>query len=232
MHVSAGQSQTSTAPDGGADDGDPADGPTVVIAEDEALIRLDLAELLAEHGYCVVGQAGDGEKAVSLVEELRPDVVVLDVRMPVMDGISAAQRIMDHRLAPVVILTAYSQRDQVERAREAGAMAYVVKPFTAADLIPAIEIARSRFAEITALERDVADLHDRLETRKLVERAKARLQERFRMSEPESFRWIQRTAMDKRATMRAVAQLVLDEIDPDEVDPDGIGPDQVGPDDG
>lgn len=190
--------------------------PTVVIAEDEALIRLDLREMLQEEGYRVVGEAGDGETAVALAEELRPDLVMLDVRMPVMDGITAAERIVADRLSAVVMVTAYSQREQVQRARDAGAMAYVVKPFTAADLVPAIEIARSRFAQIVALEADVADLSDRLETRKLVDRAKARLQERFAMSEPESFRWIQRTAMDKRTTMREVAQLVLDEVSPAE----------------
>ena len=186
--------------------------PTVVIAEDDALIRLDLREMLEEEGYSVLGEAGDGERAVALAEELRPDLVLLDVRMPVLDGISAAARIVGQRIAPVVMVTAYSQREQVERARDAGAMAYVVKPFTVADLVPAIEIARSRFAEITALEADVADLSDRIETRKLVERAKARLQERFAMSEPDSFRWIQRTAMDKRTSMREVAQLVLAEV--------------------
>ncbi len=188
--------------------------PTVVIAEDEALIRLDLREMLQEEGYRVVGEAGDGETAVALAEQLRPDLVMLDVRMPVLDGITAAERIVAARLSAVVMVTAYSQRDQVQRARDAGAMAYVVKPFTAADLIPAIEIARSRFAQILALEADVADLSNRLETRKLVERAKARLQQRFAMSEPESFQWIQRTAMDKRTTMREVAQLVLDEVTP------------------
>jgi response regulator NasT len=186
--------------------------PTVVIAEDEALIRLDLKEMLEEEGYLVVGEASDGETAVDLVERLRPDLAVLDVRMPVLDGISAAQRIAGQRLAAVVMVTAYSQRDQVERAREAGAMAYVVKPFTASDLVPAIEIALSRFAELTALERDVADLTERLETRKLVEQAKGRLQQHFGMSEPESFRWLQRTAMDKRTTMREVAALVLAEV--------------------
>jgi response regulator NasT len=189
-----------------------AAGPTVVIAEDEALIRLDLREMLEEEGYLVVGEASDGETAVELVERLRPDLAVLDVRMPVLDGISAAQRIASARLAAVVMVTAYSQRDQIERAREAGAMAYVVKPFTAADLVPAIEIARSRFAELTALEQDVADLTERLETRKLVEQAKGRLQQRFGMTEPEAFRWVQRAAMDKRTTMREVAELVLDEI--------------------
>lgn len=195
----------------------PADaaGPTVVIAEDEALIRLDLKEMLEEEGYLVVGEAADGETAVELVERLRPDLAVLDVRMPVLDGISAAERIAGQRLAAVVMVTAYSQRDQVERAREAGAMAYVVKPFTAADLVPAIEIARSRFSEVTQLEREVADLADRLETRKLVERAKARLQLRYGLSEPDAFRWLQRTAMDKRTSMRTVAELVLAEVTPD-----------------
>jgi response regulator NasT len=184
-----------------------------VIAEDEALIRLDLREMLEEEGYAVAGEAGDGETAVRLAEQLRPDLVMLDVRMPVLDGITAAERIVSQRIAPVVIVTAYSQREQVERARDAGAMAYVVKPFSAADLVPAIEIARSRFAEIVALEHDVADLSDRLETRKVVERAKARLQQQFGMSEPDSFRWIQRTAMDKRTTMREVAELILAEVE-------------------
>jgi response regulator NasT len=187
-------------------------GPTVVIAEDEALIRLDLKEMLEEEGYLVVGEAADGETAVGLVQRLRPDLAVLDVRMPVLDGISAAERIAGGRLAAVVMVTAYSQRDQVERAREAGAMAYVVKPFTAADLVPAIEIARSRFSELTQLEHEVADLTDRLETRKVVEQAKARLQQRFGLAEPDAFRWLQRTAMDKRTTMRAVAELVLAEV--------------------
>jgi response regulator NasT len=168
--------------------------------------------MLEEEGYLVVGEAGDGETAVELVETLRPDLAILDVRMPVLDGISAAQRIAGHRLAPVVIVTAYSQREQVERARDAGAMAYVVKPFTASDLVPAIEIARSRFAEVTALEREVADLSERLATRKLVEQAKARLQQQLGLSEPDAFRWLQRTAMDKRTTMREVATLVLAEI--------------------
>ncbi len=189
-----------------------AAGPTVVIAEDEALIRLDLREMLEEEGYLVVGEASDGETAVELVERLRPDLAVLDVRMPVLDGISAAQRITSARLAAVVMVTAYSQREQIERASEAGAMAYVVKPFTASDLVPAVEIARSRFAELTALEQDVADLTERLETRKLVEQAKGRLQQRFGMTEPEAFRWVQRAAMDKRTTMREVAELVLDEL--------------------
>lgn len=181
----------------------------VVIAEDQALIRLDLAEMLGEEGYQVVGQAADGEEAVALAQELRPDLVVLDVKMPRLDGISAAQRIAEQRLAPVVILTAFGQRELVERARDAGAMAYVVKPFTRNDLVPAIEMAVSRYAEIAALEAEVAGLTDRLETRKAVERAKAVLQERLELSEPEAFRWIQKTAMDLRLSMRQVAEGVL-----------------------
>jgi AmiR/NasT family two-component response regulator len=180
-----------------------------VLAEDEALIRLDLAEMLSEEGYEVVGQAGDGERAVELVEELRPDLVVLDVKMPKVDGITAAARIAELRLAPVVILTAFSQRELVERAKEAGAMAYVVKPFGKADLVPAIEIARSRFAEVQQLEAEVADLTDRLETRKLVDRAKGVLQRRLGISEPDAFRWIQKTAMDLRRPMREVAEGVV-----------------------
>jgi len=182
----------------------------VVIAEDEALIRLDLAEMLADEGYDVVGQASDGEEAVRLVEELRPDLVVLDVKMPKLDGISAAERIAGRRMAPVVILTAFSQRELVERARDAGAMAYLVKPFAPSDLVPAIEMAVSRFAEVTALEAEVTDLTDRLETRKLVERAKSVLQQALSIDEPAAFRWIQKTAMDLRLSMRAVAQGVID----------------------
>ena len=181
----------------------------VVIAEDEALIRLDLAEMLGEEGYDVVGQAGDGERAVELAEELRPDLVMLDVKMPKLDGITAAQRIAEKRIAPVVILTAFSQRDLVERARDAGAMAYLVKPFSKSDLVPAIEMAVSRFAELHMLESEVADLTERLETRKAVDRAKGVLQQRLELSEPESFRWIQKTAMDLRLSMRQVAEGVL-----------------------
>ena len=182
----------------------------VLIAEDEALIRLDLKEMLEEEGYDVVGEAGDGETAVSLAEQLRPDLVILDVKMPVMDGIAAAERIAGARIAPVVILTAFSQRDLVERARAAGAMAYLVKPFQKKDLLPTIEMAASRFAEIVALESEVHDLADRLETRKLVERAKGILMEKQGMTEPEAFRWIQRTAMDRRTSMKMVASAVLE----------------------
>jgi AmiR/NasT family two-component response regulator len=181
----------------------------VVIAEDEALIRLDLAEMLTEEGYDVVGQAGDGEKAIELAEQLRPDLVVLDVKMPRLDGITAAQRIAEQRIAPVVMLTAFSQRDLVERARDAGAMAYLVKPFSKSDLVPAIEMAVSRFAELQLLEAEVADLTERLETRKLVDRAKGVLQKQLQLSEPESFRWIQKTAMDLRLSMRQVAEGVI-----------------------
>lgn len=181
----------------------------VVIAEDEALIRLDLAEMLAELGYEVVGEAADGERAIALAEELRPDLVILDVKMPVLDGITAAERIAEARIAPVVILTAFSQRDLVERARDAGAMAYLVKPFTAADLLPAVEMAVSRYAETATLEAEVADLGERLETRKVVERAKGVLQASLGLTEAEAFGWIQRAAMDRRLSMRAVAERVL-----------------------
>ncbi|MBB3328235.1 ANTAR domain-containing response regulator [Microlunatus antarcticus] len=182
----------------------------VVVAEDEALIRLDLVEMLTEEGYDVVGQAGDGEAAVELTTQLRPDLVVMDVKMPKLDGISAAEKIATDRIAPVVMLTAFSQRDLVDRARAAGAMAYVVKPFGKADLIPAIEIARARFAEITAVEAEVTDLTERLESRKAVDRAKGMLQTGLGLTEPEAFRWIQKTAMDLRKSMREVADGVIE----------------------
>jgi response regulator NasT len=182
----------------------------VVIGEDEALIRLDLTEMLAEEGYDVVGQAGDGETAVALAEEHRPDLVLLDVKMPRLDGISAAAMIAEQRIAPVVILTAFSQRELVERARDAGAMAYLVKPFSRTDLVPAIEIAASRFAEVQQLEAEVSDLSERLETRKQVDRAKGILQASLGLSEPDSFRWIQKTAMDLRMSMRDVATGVVE----------------------
>ncbi|WP_296606512.1 response regulator [Nocardioides sp.] len=181
----------------------------VVIAEDEVLIRMDLAEMLGEEGYDVVGQAGDGQKAIELAEELRPDLVILDVKMPVLDGIAAAERIAGARIAPVVILTAFSQRELVERARDAGAMAYLVKPFSKSDLVPAIEMAVSRFAELSLLESEVADLTERLETRKAVDRAKGVLQQQLSLSEPDAFRWIQKTAMDLRLSMRQVAEGVI-----------------------
>jgi response regulator NasT len=184
-------------------------GRRVVIAEDETLIRMDLAEMLGEEGYDVVGQAGDGARAIELAEELRPDLVIVDVKMPVLDGIAAAERIAGQRIAPVVILTAFSQRELVERARDAGAMAYLVKPFTKSDLVPAIEMAVSRFSELDALEREVADLNERLETRKAVDRAKSVLQKELGISEPDAFRWIQKTAMDLRLSMRQVAEGVV-----------------------
>ena len=185
----------------------------VVIAEDEALIRLDLAEMLREEGYQVVGEAGDGQEAVDLAESLRPDLVIMDVKMPRRDGIDAAAEIAAKRIAPVVLLTAFSQRDLVEKARDAGAMAYLVKPFSISDLVPAIEVALSRFTEITELEREVADLGDRLETRKLVERAKGLLQAKHGMTEPEAFTWMQRAAMDRRTSMKRVAEVVLESMD-------------------
>jgi response regulator NasT len=181
----------------------------VVIAEDEALIRMDLSEMLAEEGYDVVGQAADGEQAIALAESLAPDLVILDVKMPRLDGIAAAQRIAERRIAPVVMLTAFSQRELVERARDAGAMAYLVKPFSRTDLVPAIEMAVSRFTELTALEREVADLSERLDTRKAVDRAKGVLQKDLGLSEPDAFRWIQKTAMDLRLSMREVADGVV-----------------------
>ena len=183
----------------------------VVIAEDEALIRLDLKEMLEEEGFTVVAEAANGEDAVRLAEQHRPDLVVLDVKMPRLDGISAAEQIAAARIAPVVMLTAFSQPELVERARAAGAMAYVVKPFTKADLLPAIAMATSRYDEVVALEREVADLRDRLEARKLVDRAKALLQSRHGMDEEEAFRWIQRTSMDRRASMREVAESLIEQ---------------------
>lgn len=174
---------------------------------------MDIVETLREGGYDVVGEASNGEELVKLARELKPDVVVTDVKMPVMDGISAAEIIAKERLAPVVLLTAFSQTELVERARDAGAMAYVVKPFTPADLLPAVEIAASRFVEIRALELEIADITERMETRKRVERAKGLLMEKMQLNEPEAFRWIQKTSMDRRLTMREVAEAVIDQMD-------------------
>jgi AmiR/NasT family two-component response regulator len=185
----------------------------VVIAEDEALIRLDLREMLEEEGYVVAGEASDGETAVQLAEQLKPELVIMDVKMPGLDGISAAERITANQVAPVIILTAFSQRDLVQRASEAGAMAYLIKPFTKADLVPAIEVAVSRFAEIAALNAEAASLRDRLEVRKLLDRAKGALQDGRGMTEAQAFRYIQKTSMDRRQTMRAVAEEVLAEAE-------------------
>ena len=188
-----------------------AESRRVLIAEDEALIRLDLREMLVEEGYDVVGEAGDGETAVRLAEELKPDLVILDIKMPIMDGLAAAEKIAGARIAPVVILTAFSQRELVERARAAGAMAYLVKPFQKSDLVPAVEIALSRYSELSVLESEVATLTERLETRKAVERAKGQLMATYAMTEPQAFKWIQRTAMDHRMTMREVADRIIAE---------------------
>ncbi|MEP9395031.1 MULTISPECIES: ANTAR domain-containing response regulator [Gordonia] len=188
----------------------------VLVAEDDSLIRMDLIEMLREEGYDVVGEAPNGQAAVDLTEKLSPDLVIMDIKMPVRDGIDAAAEIASKRLAPVVMLTAFSQRDFIEKAREAGAMAYLVKPFTKADLVPAIEVAVSRYQELRELEKEVASMADRLETRKLVERAKGLLMEKQSLSEPEAFKWIQRAAMDRRTTMKAVAQVVVETLGPQE----------------
>ncbi|AYZ25001.1 ANTAR domain-containing response regulator [Cutibacterium acnes] len=204
--VSKPQDLTRSTSDSGAE----AEHPRVVVAEDEALIRLDLVELLEEHGYEIVGQASDSEEAVRLANELEPDLIVMDVKMPKMDGITAADKIAEDRICAVVMLTAFSQRDLIKRAKEAGAMAYVVKPFDASDVIPAIEIAMARFAEIRGVEDEVMDLEERLESRKIVDQAKGILQTSLDLTEPEAFRWIQKTAMDLRKSMREVAQGVID----------------------
>ncbi len=182
----------------------------VVIAEDEAIIRLDLKEILEEEGYEVVGETGRGDEAVELVGEVRPDVVILDIKMPVMDGLTAAKVIADERLAAVLILTAFSQRVLVEEARDAGALAYLVKPFQRNELVPAIEMALGRFNQIRELESENRSLEEQLETRRVVDRAKGRLMDVHGMAEAEAFSFIQRTAMRERLTMRAVAQRLLD----------------------
>jgi response regulator NasT len=184
----------------------------VVVAEDEALIRMDIVETLRDNGFIVVGEAGDGERAVELAMELRPDLVVMDVKMPKLDGISVAERLSKDNIAPVVLLTAFSQKELVNRASEAGAMAYVVKPFSPNDLLPAIEIALSRYAQIQALEAEVADMAERFETRKVVDIAKGILNEKMGLSEPEAFRWIQKASMDRRLTMKDVAITIIDQL--------------------
>jgi len=184
----------------------------ILVAEDEALIRLDLVEMLTEAGYEVVAQATNGVEAIALAKEFKPDLAILDVKMPELDGISAAQEIIE--ISPVLMLTAFSQKELVERARDAGVMAYVVKPFSINDLTPAIEIAMSRHLQMRSLKEEVADLHERLETRKIVDRAKGILMAAMNLSEPDAFSWIQRAAMDRRISMKAVAEAV---ISPDSV---------------
>jgi response regulator NasT len=179
----------------------------ILVAEDEAIIRLDLVEMLTEAGYVVVAQATNGVEAIALAQENKPDLAILDVKMPELDGISAAEKIIE--IAPVLMLTAFSQKDLVERARDAGAMAYVVKPFSISDLVPAIEIAVSRHRQLVALQQEVGDLHERLETRKVIDRAKGILMATLKLSEPDAFSWIQRTAMDRRMSMKDVALAVI-----------------------
>ena len=187
----------------------------VLIAEDEALIRLDLREMLEEEGFDVVAEVSDGATAVRMARELRPDLAILDLKMPVMDGIQAAEAITEERLSAVLILTAFSQRDLIEKARRAGAMAYLVKPFQKHDLLPAIEIAAGRFKDIQGLTAEVGTLTDRLEARKAVDRAKGLLQEHEGLSEPAAFRWIQKAAMERRQTMKSVALQVIERLSPD-----------------
>jgi response regulator NasT len=179
----------------------------ILVAEDEALIRMDLIEMLQEAGYEVCAEASNGEEAIALATEHKPDLCILDVKMPILDGISAAEKIIS--IAPVLMLTAFSQRELVERARDAGVMAYVVKPFSISDLVPAIEIAMSRHTQMKSLADEVADLHERLETRKIIDRAKGILMKALNLTEPEAFTWIQRAAMDRRLSMKEVAQAVI-----------------------
>jgi response regulator NasT len=184
---------------------------TVIVAEDESLIRMDIVETLIEHGFDVIAEASDGEQAVALVNEKKPDLLVMDIKMPNLDGISAAEKLVGSK-TPIVLLTAFSQKELVDRASEAGAMAYVVKPFTPNDLLPAIEIALSRHAQLSALENEIADLNERFETRKLVDRAKGLLNEKMNLTEPEAFRWIQKASMDRRLTMQEVAITIIEQL--------------------
>jgi len=184
----------------------------VIVAEDEGLIRMDIVATLNESGYEVVGEAADGEEAVRLATELSPDLIVMDIKMPKLDGISAAEKIAELKI-PVVLLTAFSQSDLVKRAAEAGAMAYVTKPFKPTDLLPALQIALSRHEEITALESEIADITERLETRKLMDRAKSALQTKMNLTEPEAFRWIQKASMDRRLSMAQVAKTVIEQLE-------------------
>lgn len=184
---------------------------TVLVAEDESLIRMDIVETLKEFGFDVIAEAADGAEAVALATEKKPDLIVMDIKMPNMDGITAAEQIQPLRI-PIVLLTAFSQRELVERASEAGAMAYVVKPFTPNDLLPAIEIAWSRHQQLLALETEIQDLTERFETRKLVDRAKGLLNEKMNLTEPEAFRWIQKASMDRRLTMHEVAVTIIEQL--------------------
>jgi AmiR/NasT family two-component response regulator len=183
----------------------------VVVAEDESLIRMDIVETLRDKGFDVVGEAGDGNKAVELAFDLKPDLMVMDIKMPDLDGLSAAEKISELKI-PVVLLTAFSQQELVTRAAEVGAMAFLVKPFSPQDLLPAIEIALSRHTQLIALENEISDLAERLETRKLIERAKGVLSEKMKLTEPEAFRWIQKASMDRRLSMADVARTVLDQL--------------------
>jgi two-component system, response regulator PdtaR len=187
----------------------------VVIAEDEAIIRLDLKETLEEEGYEVVGETGRGDEALALVKEHEPDIAILDIKMPGLDGLSAAREISGQRRAAVLILTAFSQRDLIEQARDAGALAYLVKPFQRSELIPAIEVALGRFQEMRALQEQTQNLEDQLETRKIVDRAKGKLMDEHKLSENEAFSFIQKTAMRERMTMKAISEKVIaDELAP------------------
>ena len=184
---------------------------TVLVAEDESLIRMDIVETLIDFGFDVIAEAADGLEAVELAKSKKPDIIVMDIKMPNLDGISAAEQIQPLRI-PIVLLTAFSQKELVERASEAGAMAYVVKPFTPNDLLPAIEIAWSRHQQLTTLEAEIQDLNERFETRKLVDRAKGLLNEKMNLTEPEAFRWIQKASMDRRLTMHEVAVTIIDQL--------------------